>query len=69
MSSSSRNGFTWKEVADVLRVSPVSNRAISQREIERQKRGSIEAKRASVDTKGARSTSNQAQSRRPGASG
>jgi|GEM_PF-5205670 hypothetical protein len=33
MSGSSRSGFTWKEVADILRICEVSNAGIFQREI------------------------------------
>lgn len=62
MSGSPRSGFTWKAVADVLRVSQISD------EIKRQRKEGMGAKRTSVDTNDAQSTSNQAQFRRPGAS-
>jgi len=68
MFGSSRSGFTWKEVADILHVSLVSNTAIFGRETRCQKKRTIRAKRASVGTKDAQSTSNQPQFRRPGAS-
>jgi hypothetical protein len=38
MAGSSRSGFTCKEVADVLRVSRISDSAILGREIKRQKK-------------------------------
>lgn len=68
MSGSSRSGFTWKEVADILRICQVSNAAIFQREIKPPRKGRIRAKRAPDDTNDAQRTSNQAQLRRPGAS-
>ena len=68
MSGSSRSGFTWKEVADILRVSQDSNAAIFLREIKPQRKARIRAKRAPVGTNDAQRTSNQAQFRRPGAS-
>lgn len=68
MSGSSRSGFTWKEVADVLRVSQISNSATLRREIKRQKKSRIAAKHIAVATNDARRTSDQAQLRRPGAS-
>jgi hypothetical protein len=68
MSGSSRSGFTWKEVADILRICQVSNATIFQREIKPPRKGRINAKRAPVGTNDAQRTSNQAQLRRPGAS-
>jgi hypothetical protein len=68
MSGSSRSGFTWKEVADILRICQVANAAIFQREIKPPRKGGIGAKRAPVGTNDAQRTSNQAQFRRPGAS-
>ena len=68
MSGSSRSGFTWKEVADILRIGQVSNAAIFLREIKSQRKGSIRTKRAPVRTNDAQRTSNQPQFRRPGAS-
>jgi hypothetical protein len=68
MSGSSRNGFTWKEVADVLRVSQVSDSASLRREIKGRKKRRIAAKRTPVATNGAQRTSEQVQLRRPGAS-
>ena len=66
MSGSSRSGFTWKEVADVLRASQISDSAISRRAIKRHRKGRIGAKRTPVDTNDAQPTSDQAQLRRPG---
>jgi hypothetical protein len=68
MSGSSRGGFTWTEVAEILRVSQISDTAIFRREIKRQKKGRIGARRAPVGTKDARRTSDHPQFRRPGAS-
>jgi hypothetical protein len=68
MSGSSRNGFTWKEVADVLRVSQVSDSASLRREIKGRKKRRIAAKRTPVATNGAQRTSEQVQLRRPGGS-
>jgi len=68
MSGSSHSGFTWNEVAEVLRVSQESNVAIFLREIKSQRKGSIRTKRAPVGTNDAQRTSNQPQFRRPGAS-
>jgi hypothetical protein len=68
MSGSSRNGFTWKEVADVLRVSRISDSASLRREIKAQKKRRIAAKRTPVATNGTQHTSEQAQLRGPGAS-
>jgi hypothetical protein len=68
MSGSSRGGFTWKEVADILRICEVSNAAIFQREIKPPRKGRIRAGRASDGTNDAQRTSNQAPLRRPGAS-
>ncbi len=68
MSGSSRSGFTWKEVADVLRVSQISDSASLRREIKSQKKRRIEAKRTAINTNDAQRTSDQVQLRRPGAS-
>ena len=71
MSGSSRSGFTWKEVADVLRVSEISDSAILWREFKRPRNGRIGAKRTPLDTKAtndAQLTPNHAQLRRRGAS-
>ena len=71
MSGSSRSGFTWKEVADVLRVSEISDSAILWREFKRPRNGRIGAKRTPLGTKAtndAEPTTDQAQLRRPGAS-
>jgi len=68
MSGSSRNGFTWKEVADVLRVSRISDSASLRREIKGQKKRRIAAKRIPVATNGTQRTSEQVQLRGPGAS-
>jgi len=65
MSGGSRSGFTWKEVADVLRVSQISDSAISRREIKHLRKGRIGAKRTPAN---AQRTSDQVQLRRPGAS-
>jgi hypothetical protein len=67
MFRSFRSGFTWKEVADVLRVSQISHSAILRREFKRQKKGSKGAKRP-VDTNDTQRISDQARLRRPGAS-
>ena len=68
MSGSSRNGFTWKEVADVLRASQISDSASLRREMKGQKKRRTGAKRTPVATNGAQRTSEQAQLRGPGAS-
>jgi hypothetical protein len=68
MSGSSRSGFTWKEVADVLRVSQISDSASLRREIKSQRKEMIGAKRTRVDTNDGQRTSEQAQLRRPVAS-
>jgi hypothetical protein len=68
MSGSSRSGFTWKEVADILRICQFSNAAIFQREIKPPRKERIRAKRAPDGTNDAPRTSNQTQLRRPGAS-
>jgi hypothetical protein len=68
MSGSSCSEFTWKDVANVLRVSLVSNAVSFQREIKRQKKGKIGVKGASVGAKAAPHTSNQTQFHRPGTS-
>jgi len=71
MSGSSRSGFTWKEVADVLRVDQISDSAILWREFKRRRKGRIGAKRTPLDTKAtndALPTADQAKLRRPGAS-
>jgi len=59
MSGSSRSGFTWKEVADILRVPESPNTAIFPREIKRHKRGRVRAKRAAVRTKDEQLSSNR----------
>jgi hypothetical protein len=51
MSGSSRSRFTWKEVADVLRVPQIPDSAILRREIKRQKKGRVGAKRTPGATK------------------
>lgn len=43
MSGSSRGGFTWKQVADILRVSRTSDCTISGSEIERRRATNVEA--------------------------
>jgi hypothetical protein len=68
MSGSSRSGFTWKEVADILRVSENSNAAIFRREIKHQKKGRLRAQRAPAGAKDQQRSSNQARLRQPGAS-
>jgi hypothetical protein len=68
MSGSSRNGFSWKEVADVLRASQISDSASLRRAIKGQKKRRIAAKRTPVATNGAQRTAEQAQLRGPGAS-
>jgi hypothetical protein len=68
MSGSSRNGFTWKEVADGLRASQISDPPSLRREIKGQKKRRIAAKRTPVATNGTQRTSEQAQLRGPGAS-
>jgi hypothetical protein len=68
MSGSSRSGFTWKEVAEVLRVSPVTNAAIFETGNKRHRKERIVAKRGPGGIKDARRTSDQAGFRRPGAS-
>lgn len=68
MSGRSRNGFTWKEVADVLRVAQISDSAIVQREFKRPKKQSVGAK-GPVKTNDVQRTSDRAQLRRRGASG
>jgi hypothetical protein len=68
MSRSSRSGFTWKEVADVLRVSQVSDSTILRREIKQRRKGRIGAKRGPIDNSDVQRTSDQAPLRRPGAS-
>jgi hypothetical protein len=68
MSGSSRNGFTWKDVVDVLRVSQTSDSAILRRAIKGQKKRRIAAKRTPVATNGTQRTSEQAQLGGPGAS-
>lgn len=68
MSGSSRNGFTWKEVADVLRASQISDSASLRREIKGRKKRRIAAKRTPVATSDTQRTSEQAQLRGPGAS-
>lgn len=64
MSGSSRSGFTWKEVANILCVSQDSNLAIFLREIKPQKKVRIRTKRAPVGINDAQRTSNQARLRR-----
>jgi hypothetical protein len=68
MSDTSRNGFTWKEVADVLLVSEDSSAAIFGREIKRQKNGRASAKRALVGARDQRRSSNPAHLRQPATS-
>lgn len=68
MPGSSRSGFTWNEIAEILRVSQEPNAAIFLREIKSQRKGSLTTKRAPVGTNHAQRTSNQPQFRRPGAS-
>ena len=68
MSGRSRSGFTWKEVADVLRASQVPDSAILGHEIKLRKKERVGAKRRSVATNDAEATSDQVQLRRPGAS-
>jgi hypothetical protein len=68
MSANSRNGFTWKEVADALRASQISYSASLRREMKGQKKRRTGAKPTPVATNGAQRTSEQAQLRGPGAS-
>jgi hypothetical protein len=68
MSGSSRSGFTWNEIAEILRVSQEPNAVSLLREIKSQREGSIRTKRAPVGTNDAQRTSNQPQFRRRGAS-
>ena len=68
MSGSSRSGFTWKEVADILRICQVSNAAIFQRAIKPPRKGRIEAKGTAINTNDTQHTSNQVQLRSRGAS-
>jgi hypothetical protein len=65
MSGSSRNGFTWKQVADILHISESSNAEIFRREIEHQTKGRIGARRSPVVTHDPLRTSERAQLRRP----
>lgn len=51
MSGNFRSGFTWKEVADILHVSQIPNAAIFRREIKRQKKGRLRARRAPIGAK------------------
>lgn len=67
MSGNFRSGFTWKEVADILHVSQISNAAIFQRGIKGQKKGRIRIKRAPIGAKEAQRAYDQPQLRRPGA--
>ena len=68
MAGGSRNGFTWKEVADILRVCQISNAAMFRREIKRPKKRQVGAKRAPTGTKDEQRSSDQSQPRQPGAS-
>ena len=68
MFGTSRKGFTWKEVADVLRVPESSIASMFGREIRRQKNGEVKAKRALVGARDQRRSSNPAHLRQPAAS-
>jgi len=68
MSGSSRSGFTWKEVADILRVCQISNAAMFRHEIKRPKKRQVGAKRAPIGTKDEQRSSDQSQLRQPSAS-
>jgi hypothetical protein len=68
MSGSSHSGFTWKEVAEILRVCEISNTAMFRREIKRPKKRQVGAKRAPIGTKGEQRSSDRPQLRQPGAS-
>ena len=68
MAGGSRNGFTWKEVADILRVCQISNAAMFRRGIKRPQERQVGAKRATIGTKGEQRSSDQSQLRQPGPS-
>jgi hypothetical protein len=68
MFGSSRSGFTWKEVADVLHVPVSSSAAIFRREIKRQRKGRVREKRSPVGGKDQQRSSNRFYLRQPGAS-
>jgi|HubBroStandDraft_2_1064218.scaffolds.fasta_scaffold67027_2 hypothetical protein len=68
MFGTSRNGFTWKKVADVLHVPESSIASIFGREIRRQKNGGVKAKRRLAGARDQRRSSNPAHLRQRAAS-